>query len=79
MQAICFRCSKKYESFNVDDLEGDGKCPPCKKLSIKIAFDVDMRIAERRRTNPLMPSRFKEYILKEGPIKAREIGITFGD
>ena len=47
MIAKCFRCQEGYDTQNPDDLEGDGKCLKCKEITQKIAFDIDLKFANR--------------------------------
>ena len=78
--AVCFKCGNKYGSNDQDDLAGDGKCPPCKELSKRVALKVDLEIAERRRNNPL-PKNPRSEIIHDllqngGRINIRDLGIT---
>lgn len=51
--AICFLCHQTYHSNDRDDCEGDGKCNTCKEKSKKIAYQIDIKMAEIRRKRPL--------------------------
>jgi len=76
--AICFRCGAKYGSDNPDDLAGDGKCKECTEISKKIAFEVDIKMAEKRRAMPVAAEdrmAFFDRIEKQGGIYAKELGI----
>ena len=75
MEVKCFRCKGGYDSQNPDDIEGDGKCPKCEEISKKIAFQVDIKMAEYRKLNPPVESRIKqlERLKKNGWISARDL------
>ena len=75
----CFRCNQGFNSNDLDDIAGDGKCDSCKEISKKIALQVDIEIAEKRKVNPLPQPFYKKIIEEGGPIKARDLGITFGN
>lgn len=72
--AYCFRCKTGFESFNDDDLAGDGKCEKCKELSKRIAFDVDMKIAEERKHNPVPQSLIRQMFTEEEILKGDKAG-----
>lgn len=46
---FCMKCGKPFESKDEMDLDGDGKCPTCKKAVAKIAESVNAMIAQRRK------------------------------
>ena len=80
----CFQCGKGYDSNNPDDIAGDGRCPPCKEFAKKVAFEIDIKMAEYRRKNPISPSRYKRFVDRLDAsssgriiIPARELGISF--
>lgn len=64
-KANCFRCHQDYASNNQDDLAGDGKCAPCKELSKKIAFKVDIEMAKRRAERMPQVSRIRQLFTEE--------------
>ena len=78
--ATCFRCQRNYKSDNEDDLAGDGRCKSCEELAKKAAFEVDIKISQLKRLNPIpQVSKNKEWIEKGGQINARDLGIHFGN
>ena len=84
MKCKCFRCGNGYNSSNPDDVAGDGRCPACAELGKKIAFELDIKMAEFRRKNPIQPSPYKK-LLEQLPsdangriiINARDLGVDF--
>ena len=44
---VCLKCSEKYLSNDVSDIEGDGYCPSCTEEKKAIASEVDKKFANR--------------------------------
>ena len=83
-RAKCFRCQNGYDSNNPDDLAGDGRCSPCKELAKRIAFEIDIKMSEHRRKNPILISPYKKLIDQLPPdvsgriiVKASDLGVNF--
>ena len=77
MIAICYTpaCKKGYESNDLDDLEGFGKCDQCKARE-KDVINKAARILANKVKTPSLP-HFNERYPMGVPINARDLGVTF--
>ena len=85
----CFQCKKGYDSKNPDDIAGDGKCFACNERSKKLAFKIDIEMAERRKNNPIPESNIRKFFTEEQILKGeiagsprinfKDLGIQFSD
>ena len=56
-QCMIPKCHKGYQSEDIDELEGFGRCPECKAKLRDIIIKTDNILAQRRRENPLPRER----------------------
>lgn len=53
MNAKCYYCHQGYDSSDIDDVDGFGRCDNCKAKLRDIIIKTDNILAARRRSNPL--------------------------
>ena len=68
-QCKCFKCQKFYTSPFMEDLDGDGKCPPCRILVKRIADQVDADMKRQRAGRVEQP----RVLPQDGYINARQL------
>ena len=77
MKAICYTpiCKKGYDSNDLDDIEGFGKCDQCKAREIDVLNRAAQILVNKVKTQS-MPHFNKRYPMGV-LINARDLGVTF--